>query len=66
MKVIALMSLLKISNVLDSFMNDDNACHIIDPRKRTFSVPYSVVLGFHAEMFLPLQRVHCISFSMKV
>ena len=47
-------------------MKDVIACHVFDPRKRTFSIPYPVVFGFGAEIFLALRRVYRVSFSIKI
>ena len=59
------MCLLKLCIVWDSFIKDGTACHILDPKILAFSIPYPVVYGFGAEMFLPLRRLYGASFSMK-
>ena len=47
-------------------MKDDTACDILDQRKYTFSMPYPIVLGSGAEIFLPLRRKCGVSFYIKI
>ena len=37
-------------------MKGDSACHILDPRKPVFSIPYSVVVGPGAKHFCHYER----------
>ena len=46
-----LIFLLEFFGVFELFYENGSAYHILDPRRRSFSVPYLVVLGFGAEIF---------------
>ena len=65
-KLMVFNTSLKLFNVWDSFKEDGIVRHIFAPRKRAFSIPYPVVLGFGAKIFLLLRRVYGVSFSSKI
>ena len=37
-------------------MQDDIACHILDPRKHALLIPYPVAFGLGAKVFLQLRK----------
>ena len=53
-------------NGYDYFIIYSSVCHILNPRKKSFLMPYQALLGFGSEVVLPLYKMYDIYSSTQL